>query len=182
MTVSQGNQGDGFPQTILILLRVSSCGILGTLFDPDWQLKRRISFPPGGVIHYSWGWFLLRKQCVSKIKENVVPWHLPLTRHHSFICSPEVFPSDKVEGGEKGVQFFSLQQLCRLWYRAVVISNQKTLSTRRAVQAPLHLMGLIPPFLPPQSPPPTKLHGADSDHLNQSVCFPLGVAPKEEFL
>lgn len=170
MTPSQGNQGKGFPQTTLILLRVSSCGILGTLFGPDWQLKRRISFPPGGVIHYNWGCLLLRKQCVNKTKENVVPSHLPLMRHHSFVCSPEVFPNDKV--GEGVVCFFNLQQLRRLWYQAAIVSNQKTLSTHSTAQASLHLTGLIHPYLLSQWSSSTKLHGADNDNLNQSVDFP----------
>lgn len=121
-------------ETTLILLRVSSCGILGTIFSPDWQLKRRISFPPGGVIHYSWRWLLLRKQCVNKAKENVVPWHLPLMRHHSFVCFSVAFPNDKVRGSRSGENgeafgFFKLQRLHRLWYQAVVISTQKTLSS-----------------------------------------------------
>lgn len=113
---------------------MSSCGILGTFFSPDWHLKRRISFPPGGVIHYSWRWLLLRKQCVNKAKENVVPWHLPLMRHHSFVGFPVAFPNDKVRGSRSGenreaFDFFKLQQLHRLWYQAVVISMQKTFTT-----------------------------------------------------
>lgn len=172
-----------FSQTTLILLIVSSCGILGTFFGPDWQLKRRISFPPGGVIRYSWRWLLLRKQCVNKAS---VPWHLPLMRHHSFVCFPVAFPNDKVWGSRSGENreafgFFKPQPPHRLWYQTVVISTQMTLSTDRTVQTSLHLMGQIPPFPPPQLFSPTNLCSADSNYLNQSISFLLDVTLQEVF-
>lgn len=102
MVPLQGNQWEGFPQATLILLRVSSCGILGTLFSPDWQLKRRISFPPGGVIHHRWGWLLLGKQFVNKTKENVLSWHTRLMRHHSSVSSPVFLSNDKAWWGVFG--------------------------------------------------------------------------------
>lgn len=166
---------------------MSSCGILGTFFSPDWQLKRRISFPPGGVIHYSWRWLLLRKQCVNRAKENVVPWHLPLMRHHSFVCFPVAFPNDKVRVSRSGENreafgFFKLQQLHRLWYQAVVISTQKTLSTHRTIQTSLYLVGRIPPFPLSQLFSPTNLCGAHSNYLNQSISFPPDITLQEVFL